>query len=91
MVKRRKGWRKSCDVGEVTESLENEQSSYFNGLLVEWKRRPICPTSASINKSIIVIIIIIIIIIKNINFNIGIQTHKEKIAETRLYDLKESS
>ena len=23
-VKRRKGWRISCDVGEVTESLENE-------------------------------------------------------------------
>ena len=23
-VKRRKGWRMRCDVGEVTESLENE-------------------------------------------------------------------
>ena len=27
LVKRRKGSRMSCDVGEVTESLENEQSS----------------------------------------------------------------
>ena len=26
-VKRKKGWRMSCDVGEVTEILENEQSS----------------------------------------------------------------
>ena len=26
-VKRRKGWRMSCDAGEVTEMLENEQSS----------------------------------------------------------------
>ena len=25
-VKRRKGWRMSCDVGEMTERLENEQS-----------------------------------------------------------------
>ena len=24
LVKRQKGWRMSCDVGEVTESLENE-------------------------------------------------------------------
>ena len=24
-VKRRKGWRMSCDLGEVTERLENEQ------------------------------------------------------------------
>ena len=27
LVKRRKGWRMSCDIGEVTEWLENEQSS----------------------------------------------------------------
>ena len=26
-VKRRKGWRMSCDVSEVTESLENELCS----------------------------------------------------------------
>ena len=26
-VKRRKGWRMRCNVGEVTERLENEQSS----------------------------------------------------------------
>ena len=26
-VKRRKGWRMSCDVGKVTEKLENEQST----------------------------------------------------------------
>ena len=26
LVKRRKSWRMSCDVGEVTESLENEQN-----------------------------------------------------------------
>ena len=25
--KRKKGWRMSCDVGKVTERLENEQSS----------------------------------------------------------------
>ena len=25
-VKRRKGWRMSCDVGEVTEKLENDLS-----------------------------------------------------------------
>ena len=25
-VKQQKGWRMSCDVGEVTETLENEQS-----------------------------------------------------------------
>ena len=25
--KRKKGWRKNCDVGEATERLENEQSS----------------------------------------------------------------
>ena len=27
LVKQRKGWRMSCDVGQVTERLENEQSS----------------------------------------------------------------
>ena len=29
-LKRRKGWRMSSDVGEVTETLENEQSSFYN-------------------------------------------------------------
>ena len=29
-VKRRKGWRMSCDVGEVTERLENELCSFTN-------------------------------------------------------------
>ena len=28
-VKRQKGWRMNCDVGEVTERLENEQSPYL--------------------------------------------------------------
>ena len=27
VVKRGKGWRMSCDIGEAMESLENEQSS----------------------------------------------------------------
>ena len=27
-VKRRKGWRMSCDVEEVTERLENEQAAH---------------------------------------------------------------
>ena len=30
LVKRRNGWRMSCDVGEVTERLENELSSFSN-------------------------------------------------------------
>ena len=29
-VKQQKGWRMNCDVGEVTERLENEQSSFSN-------------------------------------------------------------
>ena len=28
LVKRRKGWRMNCDVGEVTERLENESLSF---------------------------------------------------------------
>ena len=37
-VKRRKGCRMSCDVGEVTKRLENEQSE-LSEELVTWEKR----------------------------------------------------
>ena len=33
--KQKKGWRMNCDVGEVTESLENEQSSPASQLILQ--------------------------------------------------------
>ena len=49
-VKRRKGWRMSCDVGEVTERLENELCSarihVKEGVLVNMADRGVIhPTS----------------------------------------------
>ena len=38
-MKQREGWRISCDVGEVTERLENEQSGSPGELSEELVRR----------------------------------------------------
>ena len=39
LVKQRKGWRMSCDVGEVTEMLENEQNSELSEELLTQEKR----------------------------------------------------
>ena len=45
-VKRRKGWRMSCDVGEVTERLENKLCSLYCRQLCSFSNLPVTsPTS----------------------------------------------
>ena len=48
-VKPRKGWRMSCDVVEVTERLENEQSSFPN-LSVTYSTKAMCGSPGELSE-----------------------------------------